>query len=316
MDGVLVVDKPPSLTSHDVVVRARRRLGTRRVGHIGTLDPMATGVLPLVVGRATRLASLLSGGPKVYDAVIRLGVVTDTYDAMGAVVGGTYRAEANLPVIDRTTIERTCRAFVGTIEQIPPPYSAKKIGGVRAYSLARRKEAVKMKPATVTVYDLEICDLKNDRVHCRVTCSPGFYVRALAHDLGTSLGCGGCLEALRRERSGEFGLGGAISLDTIEREGQAAGKRLVPLAHLLPELPSVMANERGARRAAHGNVLSQADLATGAAARPTDGSHSATGQMSDPTRPRRVKVFDSEGALLAIAEPDAADILHPRIVLV
>ena len=314
MDGVLVVDKPPSLTSHDVVSRVRRRVGTRRVGHIGTLDPMATGVLPLVVGRATRLASLLSAGPKVYDAVILLGVVTDTYDTTGAVVTGVSHPQPSPEIIDQTTVERASQVFVGAIQQQPPPYSAKKVGGVRAYRLARRQQAVEMQPVTVTVYDLEIRDVGADRVKCRVTCSPGFYMRSLAHDLGAALGCGGCLEALRRERSGEFGLGEAISLDTIERDDETAAASLRPLAQLLPELPSVVVTERGAGRAAHGNVLTQADVATAAAARST--TLPEGGATTSAEGPRRVRVFDQEGTLLAIAERDSASILHPRIVLV
>ena len=316
MDGVLVVDKPGSVTSHDVVIRVRRRLGTRRVGHIGTLDPMATGVLPLVVGRATRLASLLSEGRKVYDAVIRLGLVTDTYDATGAVVSSAPGVEQTPSVVDRPTVQRASRAFTGTFHQRPPPYSAKKVGGVRAYRLARRQVPVEMKPATVTVYDFEICDLEHDQLHCRVTCSPGFYMRSLAHDLGASLGCGGCLEALRRQRNGVFGLDAAVSLDTIEREGQTTAERLMPLAQLLPELPGVVVTNRGARLAAHGNALSLAEIETDAAGIPAGASGSGAVSTFDPTHARRIKIYDREGALLAIAEPDAANVLHPRIVLV
>ena len=316
MDGVLVVDKPRSLTSHDVVTRVRRQLGTRRVGHIGTLDPMATGVLPLVVGRATRLASLLSEGIKVYDAVIHLGLVTDTYDATGAVVSSAPGVEQTPIVVDRAAVQRASLAFTGTFRQRPPPYSAKKVGGVRAYRLARRQVPVKMKPATVTVYDFEICDLEDERLYCRVRCAPGFYMRSLAHDLGESLGCGGCLETLRRERSGVFRLDAAVSLDTVEHEGQTTAERLIPLAQLLPELPGVVVTDRGARLAAHGNALSLAEIETGATGIRAGASGSGAVSTSDPTRARRIKIYDREGALLAIAESDAANVLHPRIVLV
>ena len=312
---MLVVDKPRSLTSHDVVNRVRRQLGTRRVGHIGTLDPMATGVLPLVVGRATRLASLLSGGPKVYDAVICLGVVTDTYDATGSVVTRISHADPSWPAINRGTVERAARAFVGTIHQRPPSYSAKKVGGIRAYRLARRHKAVEMSPVTVTVHELKIDEVESDRVRCHVTCSPGFYMRSLAHDLGAALGCGGHLEALRRQRSGNFGLDSAIALDTIERQGKTISESLLLLEQLLPDLPSVVVTARGARRAAHGNVLMPTDVAVTTQATQT-ASNSVLGFISDETGPRRVKVFDGDGTLLAIAEFDAANILRTRIVLV
>ena len=307
MDGVLVVDKPQHLTSHDVVARARRLLGTRRIGHIGTLDPMATGVLPLVVGRATRLASLLSGGPKIYEAVIRLGVATDTYDATGSVV--SHAADTTKPprAVDLAAVEDASQAFTGTFQQQPPPFSAKKIRGVRAYQLARRQETVQTRPTEVTVQTFEIRSLNDDRLSCRVTCSPGFYMRSLAHDLGNLLGCGGCLEALRREHSGPFGLNDAVTLDVIEREGEDAKRRLVPLGQLLPELPGVVVTDRGSRLATHGNMLSPAEMETSA-------EQDVRGPAREPGR--RVKVFNRQGTLLAIAVVDSTSALHPKIVLV
>lgn len=155
-DGVLVVDKPRGITSHDVVTRCRRILGTRRVGHVGTLDPLATGVLPLVIGRATRLATLLSEGDKVYQSVFRLGVVTNTYDVTGTVVADAVIGRTDGPAITREAVELMSRRFVGTFTQVPPPFSAKKIGGVRAYRLARRQEPVEPKPVEVTVHQLDI----------------------------------------------------------------------------------------------------------------------------------------------------------------
>ena len=315
MDGVLVVDKPQSLTSHDVVSYVRRHLGTRRVGHLGTLDPMATGVLPLVVGRATRLASLLSRGPKVYDAVIRLGVETDTYDTTGTVVDRTSRVRKNSQVINYTTVERAARNFVGTIDQRPPPYSAKKIGGIRAYRLARDKQTFEINPVTVKVYEFKIKEVASDRVRCSVTCSPGFYMRSLAYDLGDTLGCGGCLESLRRQQSGQFDLDTAIALETIEKMDNTANEALLPLAQLLPDLPSVVVTERGARRATHGNTLMPTDVASCTQVT-SNFSNSVASTVSDEIDSPRVKVFNAEGSLLAIAEADTANILRPRIVLV
>ena len=221
-DGVLVIDKPAGPTSHDIVACVRRTLGLKKVGHLGTLDPLATGVLPLVVGRATRLASLLAGASKQYDAVIRLGVITDTYDITGTVVGG-----ADAPRPDATsaahgelqpspeTIAHAAAGFVGSYPQRPPPFSAKKIDGVRAYALARRRQPVEVTPAQVTVEALTVLSIDGPRVRCRMVCLSGFYVRSLAHDLGGVLGCGGCLETLRRERHGPFNLQAAVPLAQI-----------------------------------------------------------------------------------------------------
>ena len=195
MDGVLVIDKPAGLTSHDVVARVRRALGIRRVGHLGTLDPMATGVLPLVVGRATRLASLLAPAQKTYDGIVQLGVVTDTYDATGTVATDIRDRMAGGDPAPPTAdaVARAAEAFTGTFLQQPPPFSAKKVRGVRAYRLARRQRPVAPEPVTVTVHAIDILEVTPMRVRCRVTCDAGFYMRALAHDLGAALGCGACL---------------------------------------------------------------------------------------------------------------------------
>lgn len=296
LDGVLVVDKPPGLTSHDAVVRVRRILGVRRIGHLGTLDPLATGVLPLVVGRATRLAALLAAGPKTYDAVIRLGVSTDTYDATGTAAP----APGPPPRIDRGAVEAACRAFTGAFQQQPPPFSAKKVGGVRAYRLARRRKPVELRPVDVTVHRFEILTLSGDRLRCRVSCSPGFYLRTLAHDLGRSLGCGACLESLRRERSGTFTLDAAVRLDEMEGGADDAAPRMVAMADLLPELPGVVVTGRGAARTAHGNPVVPADVRS----------------WTSPAPAGKCKVYDGGGRLLAIAETGPGGALHPRIVLV
>ena len=313
LDGVLVVDKPGGLTSHDVVARVRRLLGTKRVGHIGTLDPMATGVLPLVVERATRLASLLSSGDKVYHAVVRLGVTTDTYDATGIVIEADGGPRTLDSPIDKAAVADVARRFFGTFPQTPPPFSAKKIGGVRAYRLARRKQPVTPPPVDVTVRSIEIETVDDDLLTCRVTCAPGFYMRSLAHDLGRALGVGGCLRTLRRERSGPFTLSDVTPLDVLEREPESAVSRIVGVAHLLSELPSVVVTESGARLAAHGNTLMGPEFEP-AARDPVFEPFQA--EDAGGEKLRSVRVFDRDGTLLAIAEQRLPNVLHPRIVLV
>ncbi len=313
LDGVLVVDKPTGPTSHDVVASVRRALSLKKVGHLGTLDPLATGVLPLVLGRATRLASLLAGSTKQYDAVIRLGLITDTYDITGKVVGGAdawlpdaTSAAVGEPHLSSATIVHAAAGFVGSYQQRPPRFSAKKINGVRAYELARRQQPVEVPPARVAVEALTVLSIDGPRVRCRIVCSSGFYVRSLAHDLGEVLGCGGCLETLRRERHGFFGLQAAVPLAQIGEDGAVVATQLVPMASLLPAIPAVVVSALGANRAAHGNPLRVADMVSGAPG--SDVPLPDTG---------RVRILDERGQLLAIADRRAGDdALHPKIVLV
>lgn len=295
-----MIDKPAGPTSHDVVARVRRALGTSRIGHTGTLDPLATGVLPLVVGRATRLASLFSGAEKEYDAGVRLGLATDTYDA-AHLSGPAPEAPAG---IEAGAIETALEEFRGTYTQTPPAYSAKKINGVAAYTLARRNEPVQPKAVTVTVHRLTLLSYANGLAQLRVQCSAGFYVRSLAHDLGTRLGCGAHLETLRRVRAGSFDESSAVRLDAIESEGPDASRRLVPLSLLLPHLPAVVLNERGIRRATHGNDVTSADLAESGPPETAPGIEV------------RWRLLDGAGMLLGIAERSPAGLLHPVIVLV
>ena len=303
---MLVVDKPSGPTSHDVVASVRRALSLRKVGHLGTLDPMATGVLPLVVGRATRLAPLFTNASKQYDAVIRLGLVTDTYDITGTTVGGADAGTSNALPSDSSCsadeIRATAEAFVGSYPQRPPPVSAKKIGGVRAYEFTRRKQQVEIQPVLVTVESLQVLAVENRTVRCRVVCSSGFYVRSLAHDLGTRLGCGGCLETLHRERHGPFGLAGATPLQDILNATETADVRTIQMRDLLPDLPHVVVTTEGARRATHGNSLRESDLVPG-------------NDLRSNTRDGRVRVLDRDGKLLAIAEPKENNLWHPKIVL-
>lgn len=308
MNGVLVVDKPAGPTSHDVVARARRAMGTSHIGHTGTLDPFATGVLPLVVGRATRLAQFLTTDEKEYDAGIRFGKATRTYDADDRLfcdreaetvvfMGPPPRPPSD---VDAARIEAVLSDFTGTYLQTPPPFSAKKISGVPAYKLARRNQPVEIRAVEVTVRALSLVGYEQGLARLRVVCSAGFYVRSLAHGLGERMGCGAHLETLRRTRAGDFGLDRAIRLDEVEQLGPAAAARMIPMGSLLPFLPPVVVNERGAKRAAHGNALAPADL-TAPATRITG---------------FRVRVLDTDGTLLGIAEPAEGGLLHPIVVLV
>lgn len=326
MNGVLVIDKPAGCTSHDVVARVRRALGESRIGHTGTLDPLATGVLPLVIGRATRLASMLSGADKQYEAGVRLGYATDTYDSTGsaerAADGIDVRPSdpSRHPVkgcptesgegvkgcftnIDAGAIEAALGAFRGTYLQTPPRFSAKKIDGVAAHRRARRNEDVEMTPVTVSVSELVLLGYADGLARLRVTATAGFYVRSLAHDLGAALGCGAHLESLRRTRAGDFGLDEAVPLEQVQAEGRSAAGRMVPLERLLPQVPAVTLTERGATRASHGRALEPEDLSDRMPAGPA-GSRV------------RIRLLDGAGRLLGIAEPNAAGLLHPVVVLV
>ena len=310
MNGVLIVDKPPGPTSHDVVAKVRRAIGISRIGHTGTLDPLATGVLPLVVGRATRLAQFLTSEEKEYLAGIRLGVETATYDAEERLV----RNETGEPVLllpirrrlafTEADLREALTDFTGTYWQVPPPFSAKKVGGRPAYALARERKEVELKAVEVTVTELELVRHSDGLALVRVVCSSGFYVRSLAHDFGRRLGCGAHLESLRRTRAGEFRVDQAVPLPVIQEEGTAALARLVPVEGLLSRLPHVVVNERGARRAAHGNALAAEDLWEADRTVPT---HAAPGP---------VRVLDADGALLAIGQPAGGGLLQPVVVLV
>lgn len=314
MDGVLIIDKPAGPTSHDVVARARRALREKRIGHTGTLDPMATGVLPLVIGRATRLASLLSSSEKEYEAGVRLGSATDTYDAAARLTEGGAPPAA--PAIEAAQVESGLAGFRGTFEQMPPPYSAKKVGGVPAYKLARKNQPTALSPVQVSVRELTLLGLEDGLVRLRVISTAGFYVRSLAHDLGQVLGCGAHLETLRRTRAGTFGLDRAVPLDALERTPEAAVTRLIPLSELLPGLPAVQLTARGAERASHGNSVSIQDfsaMGTGPNLAP-GGVTMGTGPIWAPGA--RVQLFDPGGTLMAIAEAGADGLLRPSIVLV
>jgi tRNA pseudouridine55 synthase len=324
MDGLLVIDKPVGPTSHDVVARLRGVLGERRIGHTGTLDPSASGVLPLVVGRATRLARFLSASDKAYEAAIRFGVATDTYDAEGTPLGA--RHEGALP--SRDAIEGALDAFRGSFLQRPPAYSAKKIGGRRSYKLAQARQRAWARdlpegpappalpaPVSVTVHRLELLGIDRDSVMLRVDCSAGFYVRSLAYDLGDRLGTGAHLVALRRTRSGDLTLADAVALASAERHPDMAAAALVPLARMLPALTPLMLTDEGVRRAGHGQDLGPSDFSAGL---PADESAPSPQAFRLPGAPGRCfRLIDPRGHLVGLAEPsETIGLLHPSVVLV
>lgn len=312
MNGVLIVDKPTGPTSHDVVARVRKAVGLRRVGHTGTLDPLASGVLPLVLGRATRLSQFLSADEKEYIADVRLGASSDTYDATGR-VSPNARDSDSLP--SAAAVKDVLSEFQGTYWQTPPPFSAKKIGGTPAYRFARRDQPVELKPVSVTVRALSLIAYEDGLVRLQLVCSAGFYVRTLAHELGIRLGCGAYLAGLRRTRVGSFRVEEAVALGTLESAGADALRYLLPMNRLLEEYPAVVVNPRGVKRAAHGNALGPEDLAGPVA---FDTLRAALSPVEGPpgSPAPKARVVDSEGSLLAIAEPVSGGLLHPVVVLV
>ncbi len=251
INGVLVIDKPEGVTSHDVVVRVRGWARQRRVGHLGTLDPLATGVLPLALGEATKLSRLLTLGQKGYAGRIRLGTETATYDREGEVLG-----ESEGPWPGREEVEKALETFRGEIEQVPPPFSAVKRGGEASYRRARRGEQVELEPRKVTLYQLEVTSYEPPLVGLEVLCSAGTYLRSLAHDVGRMLGTGGTLWNLRRTRSGPFTLDTAIRLDDL---ADADPGRVIPMA-ASTGLPTYEVNLRTARNVSQGMQLGRHEV--------------------------------------------------------
>jgi tRNA pseudouridine55 synthase len=293
---VLVVDKPQGPTSHDVVAVARRTLGVSRIGHTGTLDPMATGVLPLVVGRATRLAQFLSATDKEYEAAVAFGRSTDTYDATGAIVGTSDQRP------DQAQVEAALAPFRGTFEQVPPAHSAKRIGGERSYDLARKSKGPPTLPKAVTVHvrELELLGFDGETARLRVRATAGFYVRSLAHDIGAALGMGAVLSGLRRTRAGQFGLTSAVCLAEIIQGGpDAAAAHMVPFDTLLPEMPAVSLRDPSrVERVRNGVEVAPADV-----------------QSPAPAGAELVRLLGPDGALVGLARPGRVPgYLQPSVV--
>jgi tRNA pseudouridine55 synthase len=291
MNAVLVIDKPAGLTSHDVVNRVRRILGQKSVGHLGTLDPAATGVLPVVVGNLTRLAQFYVRSEKCYEGVIRFGFATDTYDADGEPTTPTREI-----MLDLEEVRKQAAAFQGRIQQMPPPFSAKKIAGVPAYKLARKKQEVALQPVEVEIKDLEILAVEGPCADFRARVASGTYMRSVAHDLGQKLGCGAHLKSLRRTVAGEFSIADAHTLEELQEAAQQgrADELAVHPRKLLPQFPCVTATDENAALIRSGRAVNLPEL----------------------SRERMVKVFYGQRDLIAIVTRIAGTLFHPGIVLV
>jgi tRNA pseudouridine55 synthase len=335
MNGVLIIDKPAGLTSHDVVNRVRRILQQRSIGHLGTLDPMATGVLPLVTGTLTRLAQFYTTSEKIYEGAIRFGFATDTYDAEGEATTAPQAVS-----LRQAEVETVAARFRGVIEQTPPPFSAKKIHGVPAYKLARQRKEVVLKPVQVEIKEFEILGVEIDRVRFRARVASGTYMRSVAHEMGRELACGAHLQSLRRTAVAEFNLDDAHTLEQLTAAAQCltSGHDSTPIGHresgpgagtpennppvlladtgvsnqprpggtpetledlfvhprkLLPDLPSVTADELTAAHIRNGRTVNLPEL----------------------SRAPQVKVFSGQRELIAIATRVAGTLFHPKIVL-
>ena len=253
MDGVLNINKPSGMTSHDVVERVRRILRERRIGHTGTLDPMATGVLVLCVGRATRIAQYLEAGEKEYKAVMKLGVTTDTLDAEGSIL----ESRSYVPP-DALKISATIQGFTGVVMQSPPAYSAVKVAGVPSYKLAREGKAEPLKPRQVTIHRIDLSAFEDPLVSLTVRCSKGVYIRTLCSEIGTALGMGAHLAALERTRSGHFRVEQSLTLEQLQEMATAgtAARALTPIDDALLTFPSIPISEAETVRVLHGNKIS------------------------------------------------------------
>jgi tRNA pseudouridine55 synthase len=335
LTGALLVDKPSGPTSHDIVAFTRRVLKTSRVGHTGTLDPLATGLLVLLIGPATRLARFVAGDDKEYIADVRLGIATPTYDAESLSAVHSPSAASRYPL--GAEVEAALGRFRGSFLQTPPAYSAKKVAGVAAYEKARKNQAVDLRPVSVTVRELEVLAVPESGqrtadggpgglLRLRVVASAGFYVRSLAHDLGEALGCGAHLEALRRTRAGRFRAEDAATLDVLEGAGPAAAARVIPVNTLLADLPAVVLTEEGLRRARNGNVLGPAHLEKGGCPLFRVPGAEFPGKIEGfqanrkDLHPEKVtapffRVLDAAGTLVAVADTLADGLLHPLVVL-
>ena len=293
MDGVIIVDKPREWTSHDVVNKMRRLAGTRKVGHLGTLDPGATGVLPLVIGRATRLAQFFTRNDKTYEGVIHFGYSTDSYDMDGE------PTSAETPVtLEREMLESVLDHFHGPLQQVPPPVSAKKIAGRPAYELARKGQTVELEPAAVEVYDLQIVEVEGCKATIRLHCSAGTYVRSIAHDAGLAMGCGAFLKTLRRTASGDFKIEQARNLEELAALAQEnrLQEALIPAVQLLPGFPAELVDAVTAGQIRNGRDFRVSPFHTRA-------------------ETRYVKAVTPQGELVAIGEVRLPHVYHPVLVL-
>ncbi|HEY2499343.1 MAG TPA: tRNA pseudouridine(55) synthase TruB [Candidatus Angelobacter sp.] len=290
MDAVLIIDKPAGMTSHDVVAWVRRITGEKSIGHLGTLDPMATGVLPLVLGRFTRLAQFYNEADKRYEGAIRFGWATDTYDAEGQPTGPEQPVNLSLDQVRAAAVE-----FIGEISQYPPPFSAKKIAGIPAHRLARKGQPVQLNPKQVEVKELEFISCDGKTVRFQALVSPGTYLRSLAHDLGKKLEAGAHLSQLKRTAVREFTIEEAYSLEQLE-QAKAANNFEELFLHprlVLPEFPAVVASPESAARIRHGGAVN----------------------LPEFSKASIVRVFAGQRELLAIARRVAGTLFQPKVVL-
>lgn len=293
MDGVIIVDKPREWTSHDVVNKIRRLAGTRKVGHLGTLDPGATGVLPLVIGRATRLAQFFTRNDKTYHGVIQFGYSTDSYDMDGVATSSETQV-----TLDRGALDSVLNRFRGAIQQVPPPVSAKKIAGRPAYELTRKGQTVELEPVSVTVHDLQLLGLEGCEATVVLNCSAGTYVRSIAHEAGQALGCGAFLKSLRRVASGDFTIERARTLEQLAAlaDNHRLEEALIPAAELLPAFPAELVDAITAGQIRNGRDFRVSPF-----------------QVSQGTR--YVKAITTQGELVAIGEARLPHLYHPVLVL-
>ena len=293
MDGVIVVDKEEGWTSHDVVSKMRGIARTKKIGHLGTLDPIATGVLPLVIGRATRLAQFYTRSDKIYEATVRFGFATDTYDR-----GGSPTSPVTEPAVGAEDLERLLDNFRGAIMQAPPPVSAKKVDGVRAYQLARRQMPVDLPPAPVRIYELTLLEVRGSEARLRARCSGGTYLRSIAHDLGQALGCGAHLRDLRRMASAEYTIEQAHTIPQLQQlaDENRLEEALIPSARMLPDFPSVYVEQPTAGQIRQGRNFPVSPF-----------------RVQQGTR--YVKAVSGDGELIAIGEAVLPNLYHPSVVL-
>jgi tRNA pseudouridine55 synthase len=289
MNGLLILDKPSGLTSHDVVAIVRRATGEKSIGHLGTLDPMATGVLPLLLGKYTRLAQFFGQAEKHYEGHIRFGFATDTFDAEGVPAADPKPLTQSLE-----ELRELSRRFHGEIDQLPPIYSAKKINGVAAHKLARAGAEVPIKPARITIHHFELLSLENDIAAFRMDVSAGGYVRSVAHELGQLAHCGAHLSSLRRIRAGAFTLADAITADQLKKVTPAELEGLLPHPRtLLPEMPSVTVDDQLAGRIRNGMQVN----------------------LPEFSQSPLVKVFSAPTELMAIVRRIAGTLMQPIVVI-
>ena len=309
-DGALVIDKPKGKTSHDVVDAVRHLAGFRQIGHLGTLDPLATGVLVLLLGRATRLVQFYAGRRKRYTAGFRFGFATDTYDSDGESQGPDSVHSLNRPILEKLAAER-----IGRFQQTPPAFSAKKVQGRPAYELARKKQAVELKPVEVELFEFKLLEIEGSIARFTIECSSGTYIRSLAHEMGHKLGCGAHLAEITRTAVGEFSLDQAIPLEELA-EAARSGKFadcVIRFENLLPNFPRVNVLPIIERRVRHGTKfnVSLAQIQPGRVETPPG----ATAQLDggEPKAPR-LRVFSQQEKLIAIAVAIVPRTYQPIVV--